>query len=62
MIFVNHTPSSTDLHVVKKVPDYLQERTEDNANCAGHDEDDDSVVGIVLFRPSSDGFHQKLVS
>ena len=60
-IFINHRLSS-DLHAVKEVEDHLQERTEDNADCTGHDEGDDSLVGIVLLKSSSDGLYQKLVS
>ena len=53
---------TSDLHAVKKVSDHLQEKTEDNADCTGHDEGDDSLVGIVLLRSCSDGFHQILMS
>ena len=60
-IFAHHRLSS-DLHAVKKVPDHLQKRTEDNADCTGNDEGDDSFVGIVLLMSSSDGLHQKLMS
>ena len=58
----SQSSSSSDLHAVKKVSDHLQERTEDNADCTGHDEGDDSLVGIVLLRSCSDGLHQKLMS
>ena len=60
-IFIHYRLSS-DLHAVKKVEDHLQERTEDNADCAGHEEGDDSLVGILLLGFSSDGLHQKLMS
>ena len=52
----------SDLLAVKEVEGHLQERREDNADCTGHDEGDDSLVGIVLLSSSSDGLHQKLVS
>ena len=52
----------SDLLAVKEVEGHLQERREDNADCTGHDEGDDSLVGIVLLRSSSDGLHQKLMS
>ena len=52
----------SDLQRVKEVEDHLQERTEGNADCTGHEEGDDSLVGILLLRFSSDGFHQKLMS
>ena len=52
----------SDLQWVKEVEDHLQERTEDNADCAGHEEGDDSLVGILLLGFSSDGLHQKLMS
>ena len=57
-----HHRLSSDLHAVKEVEDHLQERTEDNADCTGHEEGDDSLVGIVLLNSSSDGLYQKLVS
>ena len=60
-IFIHHHLSS-DLHAVKEVEDHLQERTEDNADCNGHEEGDDSFVGILLLGFSSDGLHQKLMS
>ena len=60
-IFINHRLLS-DLHAVKEVEDHLQERTEDNADCAGHEEGDDSLVGILFLGFSSDGLHQKLMS
>ena len=52
----------SDLQRVKEVEDHLQERTEDDADCTGQDEGDDSLVGIVLLRSCSDGLHQKLMS
>ena len=54
--------NSSDLQWVKEVEDRLQERTEDNADCTGHEEGDDTLVGIVLLSSSSDGLHQKLMS
>ena len=60
-IFIHHHLLS-DLHGVKKVSDYFQEKAEDNADRTGHDEGDDSLVGIVLLKSCSDGLHQKLMS
>ena len=53
---------SSDLQWVKEVEDHLQKRTEDNADYTGHEEGDDSLVGILLLGFSSDGLHQKLMS
>ena len=60
-IFIHHRLLS-DLHAVKKVSEHLQKRTEDNADHTGHDDGDDSLIGVVLLRSCSDGFHQKLMS
>ena len=59
---LSYHESLSDLQWVKEVEDHLQERTEDNADCAGHEEGDDSLVGIVLFSSSSDGLLQKPMS
>ena len=61
MNYLSHENSS-DLQWVKEVEDHLQERTEDNADCNGDEEGDDSLVGILLLGFSSDGLHQKLMS